>query len=45
MKNFIVTTLLGIAFANVAPVALFHGVNDSCPQTAWTDLISEGIGG
>ena len=24
----------------VAPVALLHGVDDSCPQTAWTDYIS-----
>ena len=27
----------------VAPVALLHGVDDSCPQTAWTDYISEAI--
>jgi hypothetical protein len=45
MKNSIVALLSGIAIADVAPVALFHGVNDSCPQNSWTNLISEGIGG
>ena len=29
--------------STVAPVALLHGVDDSCPQTAWTDYISEAI--
>ena len=28
----------------VAPVALIHGIDDSCPQTSWTDMISNAIG-
>ena len=30
--------------ATVAPVALLHGVTDSCPQTNFTDKISAAIG-
>ena len=29
--------------STVAPVALLHGVDDSCPQTKWTNYISEAI--
>ena len=31
------------AEGTVAPVALLHGVDDSCPQQAWTEYISEAI--
>ena len=43
----ILATLSGVLVAEraaaVAPVALFHGINDHCPQTEWIDAISEGI--
>ena len=29
---------------SVAPIALFHGVADSCPQTEWQDLIIAALG-
>ena len=29
----------------VAPIALFHGIVASCPQTEWETMISNGIGG
>ena len=43
----ILATLSGVLVAEiaaaVAPVALFHGIDDSCPQQNWLDAISEGI--
>ena len=27
----------------VAPIAVFHGIDDHCPQQEWLDMISEGI--
>ena len=27
----------------VAPIALFHGIVASCPQTPWEDLIKAGL--
>lgn len=43
MKYFASALLFAAVQADVAPVALFHGVNSSCPQTEWTDRISAGI--
>jgi hypothetical protein len=41
-KSFVLTALTGIAWG-VTPVAVFHGINDHCPQQYMVDLISEGI--
>jgi hypothetical protein len=36
--------MLAVAVSSdVGPVALFHGVNDACPKTDWTDRIAAGI--
>jgi hypothetical protein len=40
----VVATVTTLASADVAPVALFHGIHDNCPgQQAWINLIIEGI--
>lgn len=41
--NYFTTSLIVSVASAVAPVALFHGVADHCPQTSWTNLISKGI--
>ena len=38
----IIASLIWAASA-VAPVALFHGIDDRCPQQEWLDYISKGI--
>lgn len=43
MKASVSSLILTVALADVAPVAVFHGVNSACPMTSWTDRISAGI--
>jgi hypothetical protein len=44
MEKFTFAVLMAAVSAEVAPVALFHGVDDSCKSTGpWINLIEEGI--
>ena len=44
MEKLSLALLLAAVSAEVAPVALFHGVDDACKnQGSWIDLIEEGI--
>jgi hypothetical protein len=44
MEKYAFAVLMAAVSAEVAPVALFHGVDDSCKSTGpWINLIEEGI--